>query len=216
MSPAERDKTEGDRARPGDRNLFDGGGGIERPERERLLGRRGCVLWFTGLSGSGKSTLAQAVERRLVESGRHAFVLDGDRIRQGLNNDLGFSAADREENIRRVGEVAALFSEAGVVAIVAFISPYRQDRRRARETAGGDRFVEIFLDVPLEVCERRDPKGHYRRARAGEIADFTGVSAPYEAPEAPDVVIDTGSTGIEESVAIVLAHLSARERESRP
>lgn len=183
---------------------------VGREERARLLKQRGAVLWFTGLSGSGKSTLAHALERRLFEDGRLAFVLDGDNIRGGLNRDLGFSPADREENIRRISEVAALFADAGVLTLVAFISPYRKDRRQARQTAGTARFVEIFLDPPLAVCEERDPKGLYRKARAGGLPEFTGVGAPYERPENPELVIDTGGVGIDDAVALILSHLTAR------
>ncbi|MBP7145975.1 MAG: adenylyl-sulfate kinase [Acidobacteria bacterium] len=191
------------------RNVTRHRGEVSRGDRERLLGQRGCVVWFTGLSGSGKSTLAHALERRLVSGGRLAFVLDGDNIRHGLNRDLGFSPAEREENIRRIGEVAALFAEAGVIALVAFISPYAADRARARAAAGEDRFIEVFLDTPLDVCEERDPKGLYRKARAGELAEFTGVGAPYERPERAEIVIDTARSGIEESVETVARHLAA-------
>lgn len=208
---------EGDRGGPlrppagsADRLVIPHRGSVAAEDRARLLGQRGCVLWFTGLSGSGKSTLAHALERRLFENGRLAFVLDGDNVRHGLNRDLGFSAADREENIRRIGEVAALFADAGVITLVAFISPYLRDRQRAREAVGAERFVEVFLDAPLAVCEGRDPKGLYRKARAGEIAEFTGISAPYEPPPHPDVTLDTGCTGLEDSVERLLAHLAAR------
>ena len=173
-------------------------------ERATLMGHRGAVVWLTGLSGAGKSTLAYAIERRLVSDKHAAFVLDGDNVRHGLCRDLGFSAKDRDENIRRVGEVAALFAEAGVIAIAAFISPYAAGRRRACERAGADAFVEVFVDAPLEVCERRDPKGLYKKARAGEIPEFTGISAPYEAPEKPEIVVDTGKQTLEESTDIVI------------
>ncbi len=149
------------------------------------------MVWFTGLSGSGKSTLAAALEAALVGAGRAAYVLDGDNLRHGLNSDLGFAPADRSENIRRAGEVAALLADAGLITLTAFISPYRADREQARAAVGAERFLEVFLDTPLEVCERRDPKQLYRRARAGEIEEFTGVSAPYEPPPSPALVLDT-------------------------
>src|SRR5262245_5462838 len=160
-------------------------------ERAARTKHYGAVLWFTGLPGSGKSTLAMALERRLFDREWQVYTLDGDNVRRGLSADLGFSPHDREENIRRVGEVAALFADAGAICIVAFISPYRADRRRARAAAGERRFFEVYVKSALATCERRDPKGHYRRARAGEIKDFTGVDAPYEAPQKPSIVIDT-------------------------
>jgi bifunctional enzyme CysN/CysC len=162
-------------------------------------GHRGVVIWLTGLSASGKSTLAMRVEQRLFETGRQVYVLDGDNIRRGLSSDLGFLPQDRSENIRRTGEVAALFADAGVVVITAFISPYSADRAQARKAAG-ERFFEVYVKAPLELCEARDPKGLYQKARAGLIPDFTGVSAPYEAPEAPELVIDTGAQEEHESV----------------
>ena len=167
------------------------------------------ILWFTGLPGSGKSTLAQGLESRLKQLGTPCYVLDGDVIRKGLSVDLGFSPEDRTENIRRIGEVAALFADAGFVAITAFISPYRADRARAR-AAGGSAFHEIYIKAPVEVCESRDPKGHYRKARAGEIAEFTGVSAPYEAPQTADLVIETDKLSIEESLAKLMDFVRAR------
>lgn len=183
---------------------------IGAAEREARFGQRGCVLWFTGLSGAGKSTLATALEVALVRQGRFAYVLDGDNVRHGLNRDLGFSASDRVENIRRVGEVAALFANAGVIALTAFISPYRREREAVRQAVGRERFVEILVAASLEVCEARDPKGLYRKARAGEIAEFTGISAPYETPEHPELVIDTGRLSVEESVGELLRYLSSR------
>jgi adenylyl-sulfate kinase len=185
-------------------------------DRARLLGQQGTVVWFTGLSGSGKSTVAHALEKRLIDSGRLAYVLDGDNVRDGLNRDLGFSAEDREENIRRIGEVAALFADAGVIALVAFISPYRADRQRARQAAGDTCFLEVFLDTPLAVCEERDPKGLYRKARAGQVAEFTGVSAPYEKPDDAELVIDTATTGVEAAVEQVLEQLVRRGRLAIP
>src|SRR3546814_386164 len=153
-------------------------------------GHRGAVIWMTGLSGTGKSTLAMRVEQRLFAKGLQVYVLDGDNVRRGLNADLGFSPEDRAENIRRVGEAAALFADAGLVVVTAFISPYRADRDRAR-AAAGDAFHEVYVKADLETCEARDPKGLYRRARAGEIPDFTGISAPYESPESPELIVDT-------------------------
>lgn len=166
-------------------------GAVARADRERLLGQCGCVAWLTGLSGSGKSTIARALEQRMVREGRLVYVLDGDNVRHGLCGDLGFSPADRDENIRRAGEAAALLADAGIIAVAAFISPYRDGRRRARAAAPQGRFVEVYVDTPPDVCERRDPKGLYRRARAGEIAEFTGVDAPYEPPEAPELRLTT-------------------------
>lgn len=167
-------------------------------------------MWLTGLSGSGKSTLAQEVERRLAERGVRTYVLDGDNLRHGLNRDLGFSAQDRQENIRRAGEVAALFLDAGVVVIVAFISPYRSDREQARGRVEEGRFFEVYVRCPLEVCEARDPKGLYRRARNGEIPEFTGVSAPYEEPEAPELIADTHKESLPESAGRILDAVCAR------
>ena len=164
---------------------------LDRDERAGALGHRGATIWFTGLSGSGKSTVAAACERLLVAEGRPAYLLDGDNLRHGLNGDLGFSAGDRDENVRRVAEVARLFADAGVVALVPLISPYREARRRARalHEAAGVSFLEVFVDTPLEVCEERDPKGLYAKARAGELTGMTGIDDPYEAPESPDLVL---------------------------
>jgi bifunctional enzyme CysN/CysC len=166
---------------------------------------RGGVMWFTGLSGSGKSTLAMALERSLFNEGYEVFVLDGDNLRYGLNSNLGFSPKDREENIRRVGEVAALFAGSGLVVLTAFISPYQADREMARKAAG-EGFYEVFLDPGLEACEQRDPKGLYKKARAGEIPEFTGVSAPYEKPDNPDIRLDTGTLGIDDCLVPLLEH----------
>jgi adenylylsulfate kinase len=192
------------------RNIVRHDGAVSREAREQLLGQRGCVIWLTGLSGSGKSTIARALEQRLVEQGTLAYVLDGDNLRHGLNSDLGFSPAARAENIRRTGEVAVLFADAGIVAITALISPYRSDRDRVREAAGERRFIEVFVDTPLEVCERRDPKGLYRKARANEIPDFTGISAPYEAPLHPEVTLNTAERSVDECVTQLLDFLAAR------
>jgi adenylyl-sulfate kinase len=187
-------------------NLTRHRGLVDPEERARLLGQRGAVIWLTGLSGAGKSTIAYALERRLIADRHPAYVLDGDNVRLGLCSDLGFSPADRDENIRRVGEAAALFADAGVIAIASFISPYRAGRDRARAMAG-DRFIEVFLDVGVDVCERRDPKGLYRRARAGEIAEFTGVSAPYEAPLAAEVTLDTDALDVDQCVDRLVGYL---------
>ena len=168
-------------------------GKIRREDRERLNGHRGVCLWFTGLSGSGKSTIAREVEKILFERGAHVYVLDGDNIRHGLNKDLGFSPEDRTENIRRIGEVAKLFVDAGFIVITAFISPYRKDRDAVRGIMGKGDFVEVYIKCDLDVCEQRDPKGLYKKARAGEIPEFTGISAPYEEPLHPELIIDTAA-----------------------
>ncbi len=178
-------------------------------DRAQLLGQRGAVIWLTGLSGSGKSTIGYALERRL-NGGRHlTYVLDGDNVRHGLCSDLGFSPQDRTENIRRIGEVAALFADAGLIIITSFISPYRSDRDLARQRVPAGKFIEVFLDVPVEVCERRDPKGLYKKARAGEILEFTGVSAPYERPSAPELSLDTESLDVDACVETIVRHLEA-------
>jgi adenylylsulfate kinase len=183
--------------------------GVSAEERAALNGHRPALLWFTGLSGSGKSTLANGVARALHERGVHTYVLDGDNVRHGLNKDLTFSAEDRVENIRRIGEVAKLFVDAGLVTMTAFISPYREDRARARAIVG-DAFIEVHVDADVAVCESRDPKGLYKKARAGEIGDFTGISSPYEAPENPELRIDTSAASLEDCVAQVVAYLASR------
>ncbi len=190
-------------------NIFGTAGLVDADRRAELLGHRPATVWFTGLSGSGKSTLAFAVEDRLVEAGVAAYVLDGDNVRHGLNRDLGFSADHRTENIRRIGEVCRLFYDAGLVAIAAFISPYRTDRDavRALHPAGG--FVEVFVDTPVEVCESRDPKGLYAKARSGEIPDFSGISAPYEAPLDAEVTLDTSATDVDACTERIVACLRA-------
>ncbi|MEO1003775.1 MAG: adenylyl-sulfate kinase [Cyanobacteria bacterium J06638_7] len=170
-------------------------------------GHRSAILWFTGLSGSGKSTLANAVNSALFEQGIASYVLDGDNIRHGLCQDLGFSDADRQENIRRIGEVARLFLDAGVVVLTAFVSPFTADRDKVRALVDEGDFIEIFCDAGLAVCEQRDPKGLYAKARAGQIKEFTGISSPYEAPEAPELRVDTGRQTIEASVALTLGLL---------
>ena len=180
---------------------------VTAEDREKLLNQKGCVIWFTGLSGSGKSTLANAVEHVLHQQQHHTYVLDGDNVRHGLNKNLGFSPEDREENIRRIGEVAKLFADAGTIVMTAFISPYRADRDQARELIAEGRFVEVFVDCPLEVCEERDTKGLYKKARAGEIKEFTGISAPYEPPLDPEVTVNTAELSVEESAHAVVASL---------
>lgn len=183
--------------------------GVSPAERAALNGHEAVLLWFTGLSGSGKSTLANAVARTLHDRGVRTYVLDGDNVRHGLNKDLSFAPDDRVENIRRIGEVARLFVDAGLVVMTAFISPYRADRDRARAIVG-ERFIEVHVDADVAVCEARDPKGLYKKARAGEIAEFTGVSAPYEAPEAPELRVDTSNAPLEDCVAQVVAYLESR------
>ena len=190
-------------------NLTRQTGQITEKDRQTLLGQQGVVVWLTGLSGAGKSTLGFALEKALVDRGRLAFVLDGDNVRHGLCQDLGFGPDDRAENVRRVGEVAALMAQAGVIAIACFISPYRADRDRARAMVPKGRFFEVHLNTPVEVCEARDPKGLYRKARAGQIPEFTGVSAPYEAPETPEISVATGDCSVQDGVQTVLAHLDA-------
>lgn len=196
------------------KNLFVTEGHVTAAQRWTLGGHQGCVVWFTGLSGSGKSTLSREVERELFERGLHAFLLDGDNLRRALNADLGFSPEDRAENIRRTAEVARLLAMSGQVTITAFISPYRADRENARAiaAASGCEFFEVFIDAPLAVCEQRDPKQLYRRARAGEIKQFTGVDAPYEAPASPDVHVRTAESGVGACVAQIVEYLLPRVR----
>ena len=184
---------------------------ISRENREQLNKHRSAILWFTGLSGSGKSTLAHAVEDELHQRNCRTTVLDGDNIRHGLCGDLGFSEEDRTENIRRIGQVATLFVDSGVIVLTAFISPFRIDRRRVRMMVEKpEDFIEIYCDCPLEICEQRDVKGLYQRARKGEIEDFTGISSPYESPENADLVIDTGHQSLRECVKLVVSHLEGR------
>ncbi|MFN2475313.1 MAG: adenylyl-sulfate kinase, partial [Chthoniobacterales bacterium] len=199
------------------KNIFWTDAKVTADRRAVQNGHRGAVVWLTGLSGAGKSTIAQALEGELFTRGMHTYVLDGDNIRHGLNSNLGFSPEDRVENIRRVGEVAKLMADAGAVAITAFISPYRADRRRAREIAleAKTEFVEVFVDAPLRVCEERDPKQLYKKARAGEIREFTGIDAPYEAPKDAEIVVRTAEQSVEESVTAILEQLLPRLRTER-
>jgi adenylylsulfate kinase len=186
------------------------GGQIGRAERERALGQRGATIWLTGLSGSGKSTIAVAAEAELVARGRLAYVLDGDNVRHGLNKNLGFSPEDRSENIRRIAEVAKLFTDCGVLAFTSFISPYRADREAARTLFAEGDFIEVYVAADVATCEGRDPKGLYKQARAGKIPEFTGISAPYEAPESPELVLDTAKQSAEESVSALIAYLEGK------
>ena len=183
---------------------------VTHDEREKLSGHKGGVLWFTGLSGCGKSTVANAVDRMLHDRGIHTYVLDGDNIRMGLNKNLGFSPEDRTENIRRIGEVSKLFCDAGVLVLTAFISPYKADRDQVREIMEPGQFHEIYVNASLEICEQRDPKGLYKKARAGEIKGFTGIDAPYEAPEPGELELDSNSKGIEELAKDVIAYLEEK------
>lgn len=183
---------------------------VTRARREQQNGHRGAIIWFTGLSGAGKSTLAHAVEEKLHQMGCRTFVLDGDNVRHGLCDDLGFSPKDREENIRRVGEVAKLFMEAGIIVLTAFISPYKADRARVRGMVEHRDFMEIFCDSSIEVCESRDIKGLYKKARSGLITDFTGISAPYEIPENPELIINSETIGIDLCAQQIFEHLLSR------
>lgn len=183
---------------------------ITREDRQKLNGHRGAVLWFTGLSGCGKSTIANAVDQLLHERGVHTFVLDGDNIRMGLNKNLGFTPEDRTESIRRIGEVARLFSDGATIVLTAFISPYKADRDLVRALLPEGEFIEILVQASLETCESRDPKGLYKKARAGEIKNFTGLDAPYEAPENPEIVLDSDNKGVEALAREVVAYLTSR------
>lgn len=186
-------------------------GNVTREERIANMGQKGCTLWMTGLSGSGKSTVAVALEQVLLQRGKHAYRLDGDNIRFGLNKNLGFSAEDRAENIRRIGEVAKLFADAGVITIASFISPYTVDRDAARKLHddAGLPFIEVFVNTPLEVSEERDPKGLYKKARAGQLKGFTGIDDPYEAPEKPELLLPTHELSVAQSVQVMLDYLEA-------
>ena len=183
---------------------------VTRARREMQNGHRGAILWFTGLSGSGKSTLAHALEESLHQRGCRTFVLDGDNVRHGLCGDLGFSAKDRIENIRRIGEMAKLFMEAGVIVLTAFISPYRADRERVRGMVAHGDFIEVYCNTPIDICEKRDVKGMYKKARAGEIAEFTGVSAPYEAPLKPELDLNTGEDELQTCVKQIIDEVTLR------
>lgn len=183
---------------------------ISKEERQEKNGHKSATLWFTGLSGAGKSTLANAVEQKLFERGINSYVLDGDNVRHGLNKGLGFSDEDRKENIRRIGEVAKLFVDAGLVVCTAFISPFREDRDNVRTMMNEGEFIEIYVKCSLNTCESRDPKGLYKKARAGEIPEFTGISSPYEEPLSPELVVETDNKSIEESVEVVLAFLQEK------
>jgi len=195
---------------PKSKNLTWHEGQVSRDERQRLLAQRGCTIWLTGLSGSGKSTLAVAAEKALHDRGKLTYILDGDNIRHGLNRNLGFSPEDRTENIRRIGEVAKLFTDAGAIVFTSFISPYRADRDQVREIMGEGDFVEVYVAASLDVCEDRDVKGLYKKARAGEIPEFTGISAPYEEPLRPELVIDTGGQTVDQSVAALVEYLEKK------
>ncbi|MBU8907792.1 adenylyl-sulfate kinase [Desertibacillus haloalkaliphilus] len=183
---------------------------VTKEDRQKSNNHKSCILWFTGLSGSGKSTLANAVEHKLYELDKKTFVLDGDNVRHGLNKGLGFSADDRRENIRRIGEVSKLFVDAGVITLTAFISPFKEDRDQVREIVEDGEFIEVFVKCSLEECESRDPKGLYQKARAGEIPEFTGISSPYEEPEKPELVIESDQLSIEESVNKVIDYLKGQ------
>lgn len=183
---------------------------VQATDRESLLRQRPATVWLTGLSGAGKSTIAFELEQQLMATGHLVFVLDGDNVRHGLSRDLGFSPEDRNENIRRVAEVAKLFNDAGLLVVTSFISPYRDDRRIAREIIGHERFIETHLCTEIQVCEGRDPKGLYKKVREGRISEFTGITAPYEAPDAPELRIDTGRVTVEESVAEIIRKLTPR------
>jgi adenylylsulfate kinase len=183
---------------------------VSKDDRARQKRQKPCVIWFTGLSGAGKSTLANALERALFERGHHCYLLDGDNVRHGLNRDLGFSDADRVENVRRIAEVAKLLVDAGLIAMTAFISPFRADRQLARDLLPADEFIEVHVATSLAVCEQRDPKGLYRKARAGQIPNFTGIDSAYEAPVSPELVVDTGAEDLERCVQSLLAYLEQR------
>ncbi len=184
-------------------------GKISKEDRKAKMGQKGVTIWLTGLSGSGKSTIAVELEHALIENNHHAYILDGDNVRHGLNKNLGFSPEDRTENIRRIGEVAKLFTDANLITVTAFISPYRADRDEARSLLGEGEFVEVYIKCPVEVCEQRDVKGLYKKARAGVIKEFTGISAPYEEPENAELVIDTSELSVEDATRKIIAYLAA-------
>jgi adenylylsulfate kinase len=209
MASASTNKVAGDTpaAGPKSRHITETRMRVTRADREATLGQRGVTVWFTGLSASGKSTVATLVDELLTAQGHACCVLDGDNIRFGLNRDLGFSPSDRAENIRRIGEVAKILTQSGLITLTAFISPYREDRAQSRRIQEPRDFVEVLVDCPLEVCERRDPRGLYAKARAGQIPEFTGISAPYEPPEAPELVLDTAAESELVSAERVIAYL---------
>jgi adenylylsulfate kinase len=184
---------------------------VSKRDRRYLNGHKSCVLWFTGLSGSGKSTLANALDHELYRQGIRSYVLDGDNIRHGLNKDLSFGNDDRKENIRRIGEVTKLFVDSGLIVSSAFISPFREDRTFVRNMFEDQEFIEIFLNCPIQVCEDRDPKGLYKKARQGEIPDFTGITSPYEIPDHPEIIIETNKTSIEQSIQQIFAYLKEKK-----
>ena len=188
-------------------NLFPQFFDITRKDREALKAQQGKVIWFTGLSGSGKSTLANALEHVLHQAGKHTYILDGDNIRQGLNKDLGFSDADRVENIRRIAEVARLMADAGLIVITAFISPFKKEREMARNLIGSEHFLEVYVSTPLAVCEQRDPKGLYNKARRGELPNMTGISSPYEVPEHPEFIADGANQNVEAIIETLLSQM---------
>lgn len=193
------------------KNIVWHGNSVTVADREQHNGHGGAVLWFTGLSGSGKSTIAVEVEKLLFAAGVQVYILDGDNIRHGLNANLGFSAEDRKENIRRVGEVACLFADAGMIVLSAFISPYQEDRDRIRHLVGNERFVEVYIDADVETCKKRDPKGLYVKAIKGEIKDFTGISAPYEKPLQPEITVATAEYDVPVSAAKIIAYLKDKK-----
>lgn len=184
---------------------------VKKEDRAKLKQQTPCILWFTGLSGSGKSTVANAVERLLFQMNKHTFLLDGDNVRHGLNKGLSFSEEDRIENIRRVGEVAKLFTDSGLIVLTAFISPFQKDREMVRKMSGLNEFIEVFIDTPLDVCEQRDPKGLYKKARAGEIKDFTGIDSPYEAPAKPEIHIVNDGISVEQAARKVIDYLKENQ-----
>ena len=184
---------------------------VDRKTREKKMNQKGVVLWFTGLSGSGKSTVAKKVEEKLIELEHFSYILDGDNVRCGLNSDLGFTKEDRVENLRRIGHIATLFADAGFITIAAFISPYREDRNKARELLEKDRFIEVFINATIEECEKRDPKGLYKKARNKEILNFTGIDAPYEAPINPEIELKTGTIAVDQAVEIIIDYLRKEE-----
>lgn len=184
---------------------------VEKLDRSKQKKQKPCILWFTGLSGAGKSTVADAVEQKLFELGHHTYLLDGDNVRHGLNKDLGFSDADRVENIRRIGEMAKLFADAGLIVMSAFISPFRSDRQMVRDLVEEKEFVEVYISTPLSTCEKRDPKGLYKKARSGQIKNFTGIDSDYEVPHHPEVTLNTAELNVNECVDRVISYLKQNE-----